>query len=80
MTDTSAAPTRAILQSTLDRLTSDTAMLADGIRQRQEMVAKLNAEIEQHKGAHAYNAQIATMVRTQLESLAVPASPTPAGS
>lgn len=72
MTDTPSAPTRALLQATLDRLTSDTAMLADGIRQRQEAIAKFTAEIEQHKGAHAYNAQIATMVRAQLDSLMTP--------
>lgn len=45
-------------------------MLATAIAQRQEAIQKLNAEIEQHKGAHAYNNQVIEYTQKQLADLA----------
>lgn len=68
-------PDKNTLQFQLDRLLADNQILVDNIRQRQETVQKLNIEIEQHRGAHAYNVQLTEAAKKQLADLAA-SSPT----
>lgn len=74
-------PDPVTLQSQLDRRLAGAQMLASAVQQRldaiQKMAAetqKLNIEIEQHRGAHAYNAQLIDELQKELAALAVVAA------
>ncbi len=74
----------ATLQHQLDRLLAGAQMLAASVQQRLDMIQKmaaetqkLNVEIEQHRGAHAYNGQLIEEVRKQLADLAAAAASQP---
>ncbi len=65
------APT---IQSQLDRLMTDTQMLQQALQQKvtdHELLAK---QIEQHKGALAYNEMLVQSTRKQLAELAAAGS------
>ncbi len=64
-----------ILQTQLNTLQSDAQMLLDNIKQRQDAIQRLTIEIEQHRGAHAYNLQLTETAKKSLAELA--SSPTP---
>ncbi len=62
------------LQFQLNTLQSDAQMLLDSIKQRQDAIQRLTTEIEQHRGAHAYNLQLTEAAKKALAELA--SSPT----
>ncbi len=64
-----------ILQTQLNTLQSDAQTLSDNIKQRQDAIQRLTIEIEQHRGAHAYNLQLTETVKKSLAELAA-SSPT----
>lgn len=63
------------LQSQLDRLMADTQMLQSAFQQKVDAHRQLANEIEQHKGALAYNSVLIESTRKQLTELAAVTSP-----
>lgn len=62
------------LQAQLNSLSADTQGFSENIRQRQEAIQKIIVEIEQYRGALAYNAQLVETVKKQLIDLAANAT------
>ncbi len=60
----------AVIQAQYDRVLADAQMISEGVRARLEQIEKLKTEIEQHKGAFSYNAQLCESLKTQLAQLA----------
>ncbi len=65
------APT---IQSQLDRLMTDTQMLQQALQQKVADHEQLAKQIEQHKGALAYNEMLIQSARKQLSDLAASAA------
>lgn len=63
-------PDKDTLQTQLNTLQANAQMLSDNIRQRQETIARLNVEVEQYRGAHAYNNQLIETMQKLLAELA----------
>ncbi len=60
----------ATLRHLLDKWTADVKMCADAIAERQALIKKLESEVEQYRGAAAYNAKVIQ----ELQALLVPAA------
>lgn len=68
--DTTISPLDiATLRYQLDKLTADTKMLSDSIVERSNVIKKLENEIEQYRGAAAYNAKLVQDLDAQITAL-----------
>lgn len=58
------------LQNQLNTLLADAKTIATGVQQRIDLIQKFTTEIEQHRGAQAYNLQLTQAIQKQLTELA----------
>ena len=59
-----------VLQELLDQLCARSQVIDQGIQQRTDQIQRFNIEIEQHRGAHAYNQMLIEETRKKLAELA----------